>query len=485
MKKTAFSILALLLFARCVTAQTQVSGNQSGTWTKAASPYILTGTVTVPTGQTLTLQPGVVVQFAYFNYDLTVNGTLTAVGTAADSIRFKGKWYDNNSTHGGEINFASTTTNSVLDYVVIDSLGDTYFSANSSAVYINSPAKPTINHTRIAHTKASEDINTWLGGAEFITNTPNTILGIRGGTSSGNTTLNKQGGNSYYRLLGSQTIASGDTLTLQPGVVVQFPYFNYDLTVNGTLTAVGTAADSIRFKGKWYDNNSTHGGEINFNSTTTNSVLDYVVIDSLGDTYFSANSSAVYINSPAKPTINHTRIAHTKASEDINTWLGGAEFITNTPNTILGIRGGTSSGNSTLPKPGANSYYKLLGTVEIASSDILTLQPGVVVQFPYFNYDLTVNGTLTAVGTAADSIRFKGKWYDNNSTHGGKINFASTSTNSVLDYVVIDSLAIPILVLTAALFILIHRQSPPLTIPVLPTPKQVRISIPGLAVQNL
>ncbi len=223
-------------------------------------------------------------------------------------------------------------------------------------------------------------------------------------------------------------------------MVVQFPYFNYDLTVNGTLTAVGTAADSIRFKGKWYDNNSTHGGEINFNSTTTNSVLDYVVIDSLGDTYFSANSSAVYINSPAKPTINHTRIAHTKASEDINTWLGGAEFITNTPNTILGIRGGTSSGNSTLPKPGANSYYKLLGTVEIASSDILTLQPGVVVQFPYFNYDLTVNGTLTAVGTAADSIRFKGKWYDNNSTHGGKINFASTTTNSVLDYVVIDSL---------------------------------------------
>jgi len=57
------------------------------TWTKARSPYRIPGTVTVPAGHTLTIEPGVDVLFDS-TAQFVVNGRLHAVGTEADSIRF-------------------------------------------------------------------------------------------------------------------------------------------------------------------------------------------------------------------------------------------------------------------------------------------------------------------------------------------------------------------------------------------------------------
>jgi predicted outer membrane repeat protein len=62
-------------------------GNISGTWTKKASPYIIRGDVNIPAGKSLTIQPGVEVQFDG-HYTLNVQGSLMAVGTENDSIIF-------------------------------------------------------------------------------------------------------------------------------------------------------------------------------------------------------------------------------------------------------------------------------------------------------------------------------------------------------------------------------------------------------------
>ena len=82
----------LALAAACAAAlnslvlATDVSGNQSGTWSFANSPYNLVGDVVVPAGQTLVIEPGVVVM-AQGYYKLTVTGgTLHAVGSAAQPI---------------------------------------------------------------------------------------------------------------------------------------------------------------------------------------------------------------------------------------------------------------------------------------------------------------------------------------------------------------------------------------------------------------
>lgn len=59
----------------------------SGAWTLADSPILIEGSITVPAGQTLVIEPGVEV-IAQSWYKLTVNGTLVAEGTEEAPIRF-------------------------------------------------------------------------------------------------------------------------------------------------------------------------------------------------------------------------------------------------------------------------------------------------------------------------------------------------------------------------------------------------------------
>ncbi|HRY83490.1 MAG TPA: right-handed parallel beta-helix repeat-containing protein [Candidatus Cloacimonadota bacterium] len=85
MKRSA--LLLIFLAAFCLINATDVSGNQSGTWTLTGSPYNIIGDVTVPLGSNLTIEPGVTVQ-AMGAYRINTLGSIQAIGTEADSIRF-------------------------------------------------------------------------------------------------------------------------------------------------------------------------------------------------------------------------------------------------------------------------------------------------------------------------------------------------------------------------------------------------------------
>ncbi len=65
----------------------EIFDSAGNTWIAANSPYRVTGAVTVPVGDTLTIEPGVDV---LFNADVPfiVEGSLQANGTQADSVRF-------------------------------------------------------------------------------------------------------------------------------------------------------------------------------------------------------------------------------------------------------------------------------------------------------------------------------------------------------------------------------------------------------------
>lgn len=85
--------------------QTIISpGDVSGTWTISGSPYNVTGDITIPNGETLIIEPGVIINFQGF-YIFAVQGRLLALGTPTDSIWFTAS----NTTEGWRgIRFIST-----------------------------------------------------------------------------------------------------------------------------------------------------------------------------------------------------------------------------------------------------------------------------------------------------------------------------------------------------------------------------------------
>jgi parallel beta-helix repeat protein len=115
----AIGILTFADIAHFGTAQasTQVNGiiTSDTTWTKASSPYNLTGPVAVNEGVALTIEPGVTVNLG--NFYLQVNGTLDAQGTNSDRIIFissNGNIYPPNN-----INLPSATAECTIENAIL------------------------------------------------------------------------------------------------------------------------------------------------------------------------------------------------------------------------------------------------------------------------------------------------------------------------------------------------------------------------------
>ncbi len=88
---------------------TYVSGTISSntTWTAAESPYVISSSVTVNSGVTLTIEPGVVVKMGKTSAYLSVNGTLVSAGTEAQPVVFTSIKDD---AHGGDTNGDGSAT---------------------------------------------------------------------------------------------------------------------------------------------------------------------------------------------------------------------------------------------------------------------------------------------------------------------------------------------------------------------------------------
>lgn len=246
--------------------------------------------ITITSGVTLTVQPGVVVKFNP-GCQLAVNGALQAVGTAGSNIYFTSIKDDNNpagDTNGdgnttapatadwNSIVFADATVDgsSALTWCDIRYAGSSSYGAltflSSSHPVTNcfirkgyygidcqGSAAPTLTSTSIEASTLTPIVLDFTAAPVFsslVFSTANNgydAIGLRGATLTSAATLPKRGAtvganpvaNVTYVMLGWLTINAGGSLTVNPGVVIK-PTGAYSFAVNagGNLTMNGTAA---------------------------------------------------------------------------------------------------------------------------------------------------------------------------------------------------------------------------------------------------
>ncbi|MCI0606147.1 right-handed parallel beta-helix repeat-containing protein, partial [bacterium] len=316
-KTLSFSGVILVLLFFCGSAHSlDVCGTVSGTWTTSQSPYVVTCSVTVNSGVTLTIEAGVTVKFASAT-QLTVNGTLIAIGTAANPITFTsnaatptpGSWRSiyfaspadvinsrlsyANISYGGATDPGSVTMNGPYtgSWITIDHL--TVSNSSSSGIYIGNANYVTVDSSTISNCSgAGVTINTggqvtnstitgngtyginYTGYAwgplsnNTISNNGNYAIGADSATridSLASLTLTGNGGGTKnavglrpgntiaaavwhsgapWEILGTVTIPSTATLTIDPGVTAKFAS-GTQLLVNAKLIAIGTAGSPI------------------------------------------------------------------------------------------------------------------------------------------------------------------------------------------------------------------------------------------------
>jgi parallel beta-helix repeat protein len=103
------------------------------TLTLLGSPYVANTDFTVPAGKTLVVEPGVTIKFKNNYSRFFVDGTLNAVGQSSKQIVFTND--TGNTNPWCALTFSSTSTNSILEYVIVDHAGTTASSCPANSAY--------------------------------------------------------------------------------------------------------------------------------------------------------------------------------------------------------------------------------------------------------------------------------------------------------------------------------------------------------------
>ncbi|TKJ38515.1 hypothetical protein CEE37_12160 [candidate division LCP-89 bacterium B3_LCP] len=216
--------VSTILLPLITAAQTIIpGGNVNGLWEFSGSPYNIEGEITIPAGDTLTIESGVEVVFQG-HYKFIINGFLEAAGTENDSILFTSA---NPDTGWGGIRFLDALDSNQLFFCVIQygratgsspdnhgggiycdnsnpviahsSIRNNYSEAAGGGIYCLENSNPSINHCVINNNTAVLDgggIHCWEGAEPTVSyctifaNTGNYGGGVFCGNNSDLTIVN-------------------------------------------------------------------------------------------------------------------------------------------------------------------------------------------------------------------------------------------------------------------------------------------------------
>lgn len=184
-----FPILALVItLTVAVTAfgDTVVPGSTvSGIWSITGSPYLIEGDISIHADSTLSIEPGVLVDFQG-HYQLYVNGALEALGTAQDSIVFTAA---DTATGWQGIRINAGIDSTHLEYCIIEhghrtgtALADYGGGVNTASI------DAVISHCRVS------DCHAYSGGGMYVQSDPLTGPSTISACTFSNNSAEQQGG---------------------------------------------------------------------------------------------------------------------------------------------------------------------------------------------------------------------------------------------------------------------------------------------------
>ncbi len=423
----------------------------------AGQPDYLVNSVLNVSGS-LTIAPGVVIVFgAHAGFDIESGGSMGAVGTVTDSIYFRGQQRTPGYWYG--LTFDSNNPGNILSYVEVADGGY----GDYADVYVYADAQLTITHSTLRGSSTQglfvEDAT--LNDCEsnrFVANTGSPVsiyaelLGVLDSTNDfsntgGTAWIEVRGGtvateqvwpklNAVCRFTAGTDLDAG--VEIEPGAVLEFASsVSFDVNATAYLQAIGTATDTIKFRGVVDSPGYWYG--IYIMSNDINNTLTYTDIRNGGY----GSYADVYLNGTARVDISHSRLHRSSTQGFYAETEGIFSFVQNTlvnnsgaPVSVdaeqvrmLNQDSVFSGGNGTegiIVRGGtvvtAGTWYRQDVPYRISASVTadagVTVQAGAQLRFSAQTFfDVGTNGFLLAVGTVTDSIRFVGNsdtpgyWY--------------------------------------------------------------------------
>ncbi|MCP4472993.1 MAG: hypothetical protein GY821_00165, partial [Gammaproteobacteria bacterium] len=333
------------------TAYTAVSGTISADTTWSAGVYYVSANVTLASGVTLRIKPGVVVKFKS-STQMTVNGTLLAEGAAGNPVVFTAFSDD---SYGGDTNGDGPSTGTPGYWQHLDFTG----AGSDDSI---------LSHSVVRYSGSST-------GSIYMSSSDATIVNstIELGASDGIYTTS-----SIPMIEGNQVVDhASNGIYVRNSYAVAVPIHNNTISRNGAH-GVYAYNSALSIEGNTITDNTSYG------------------IFTGGNDYGSPEIKSNTITGNAKP-------ARLRASALPGPDAGNT-LLPNTTNQLEII--GTTLGHDVTLTPDL-VYYQVSGTVTVAAGSTLRLMPGVVWKiFGGSSANLTINGALTAVGTSDEKIVF-------------------------------------------------------------------------------
>ena len=381
----ATAALLAIALAHASHAATNVGGTitTNTTWSLSGSPYIVTSTLTIAAGATLTIAPQVEVKVNQ-SERIVIYGTLTAVGTASQPITFTANQATPTAGYWKALVFVGAgMSSSRLEYVTVSYGGQNNPESGWSSVYVdggspsfdhltvlysatagvrvlNPGAAPTLTNSRIqgsawsgvqvdapaAMTVTSTEL---VDNAQYAFRTVANarLLGLTGLTLTGNGGGTGNGVAHYGGVVtGSETWLAGvdwylvgtlqigtpavttPSLTVSPGVEVKVGP-SLRVVIYGTLTAVGTASQPIAFTSSQATPTAGYWKALVFvGAGMSNSRLDYVTVSYGGQNNPESGWSSVYVDG-GSPSFDHLTVLSSATAGVRVLNAGAAPTLTN------------------------------------------------------------------------------------------------------------------------------------------------------------